>query len=290
MQSLSVSVGIFAHNEENNIKRCIESVQKQKTEVAEIKEILVISSGSNDRTNEIVRRMAKTDDRIILLEQFKREGKSSAVNYFIRNANGQILVAVSSDLRLHTKSIEEITLPFLYKNVGMVGGHPKPCNVTDSKVGKEVDLLWKLHHIVSLHNPKCGEIIAFRKVIRSIPKESTLDDATLEVLMRLIGFDVVYAPRSIVFNKAPITVGDFITQRKRNYSGHIWTFEHYNFKVSTMGVGNNLKAVIEYFGENPTKFSTLIRLLILEAISRFLGWIDYRVLGKNPYIWKMVKR
>jgi len=290
MKQIPVSVGIFAYNEENAIAKSLDCVLKQKTEVAQIKEILVVSSGSWDKTNSIVRNYAKKDKRIQLIEQFNRQGKSSAINLFLTRSKGEVVVISGADLRLHTKAIEEITLPFLDEWVGMAGAHPVPTNVKQSSIGKEIELMWKLHHLVSLQHPKCGETIAFRKVIKSIPKQSAVDEATIEVLLKLIGYQVIYVPRAIVYNKIPLNLNDFLTQRRRVYAGHKWITQKYNYQVSTMKVSNDLSAVIEYFSNNPQNILTLLRLIIFELMGRTLGWFDYFILNKNPYVWKMVKR
>lgn len=289
-QTLSVSIGVFAYNEENNIGKIINSILKQKTETAEIKEILIISSGSHDKTDQIIRQLSKKDSRIKLVNQLKREGKSSAINLFLKKSASPILIVVSGDLKLHSQAIEEITLPFLHESVGMVGAHPIPRNTRQSKIGSEIKLLWQLHHLVSLHYPKCGEMVAFRKVIRSIPKQSAVDEVSIEVLLKLIGYKIVYAPRSIVYNKGPRTVKEFLTQRRRVYSGHKWIGKKYNYEVSTMNFNNVFTAITDYLTSNPSEFVPLIKLLLLEAYGRALGWIDFYIFGKNPYVWKMIKR
>lgn len=290
MQKINVSIGVFAHNEESNIEKTLASIISQDTDIVSMKEILVISSGSNDKTNSIVRRIAKKDKRVTLFEEFQRKGKSSAVNLFIRKSKSQILVTVSSDLRLSRQSIEEICLPFLHKDIGMVGAHPKPSNIAFSKVGKEMSILWDLHHIVSLQHPKCGEMVAFRKVIHSIPFESAVDEATIEILLKLIGYKVVYAPRAIVYNRAPNNIKELIIQRRRIYTGHTWVNEKYNYPVSTMERKNVYRAILEYLAKNPQNIIHLIKLVIIEVLARILGWIDFYIFNKNPYVWKMVKR
>jgi poly-beta-1,6-N-acetyl-D-glucosamine synthase len=289
-RKINISIGVFAYNEEKNIKNTLESISNQKTDLVDIKEVLVVSSGSNDKTNNIVRQMAKKSKRLKLLIQFERQGKSSAINLFITKSKTQILVSVSSDLKLKKDAIEEICLPFLEKNIGMVGAHPVPSNLRYSQIGKEIGLLWKLHHFVSLQHPKCGEVVAFRKVIKAIPKESAVDEATIEVLLRLIGYKIVYAPRSIVYNKAPKTINEFLTQRRRVYAGHKWVNIKYNYQVSTLKNRNSFEAVIQYLSSNPQDTLTMINLIFLESVGRLLGWIDFFVLNKNPYVWKMVDR
>lgn len=291
-KKLSVSVGVFAYNEDRNIAKTLDSILKQKLDQVQIKQILVVSSGSFDRTNDIIRKYAKKDSRIKLISQLTREGKSSAINEFLAKAKNQLVVVISGDLRLHTRAIEEITLPFLHEDVGMVGCHPIPVNTQSNHnpVGPQVRLLWHLHHLVSLKNAKCGEMVAFRNLLRSIPKQSAVDEATIEVLLHLIGYKIAYAPRSIVYNRGPNSISDFIKQRRRVYVGHQWVMNNYNYKVSTINTGSTSQVIREYLLAKPQDTYNILKLLTLEGISRILGWIDFNILNKNPYIWELVKR
>ena len=289
-KKLKVSLGVFAYNEENNIVRTLQSISKQKLELVEIKEIIVVSSGSYDRTNELVRQYAAQDKRVRLIEQLFREGKSSAVNIFMQHSRSNILIAISGDLRLHSRAVEQISLPFFHDLVGMVGCRPIPVNIQHNPLGHQVRLLWQLHHLVSLRTPKCGEMVAFRKVVRSIPKESAVDEATLEVLLRMVGYEVVYAPRAIVYNKGPKTIKDFIKQRRRIYVGHHWVKESYNYQVSTMKTTSTLSVIKEHLLSHPEDSYHMAKLLLLEAVSRLLGWMDYHLFQRNPFVWDMVSR
>jgi len=57
-----------------------------------------------------------------------------------------------------------------------------------------------------------------------------------------------------------------------------------------MKVKNDLSAVLEYFSSSPNDILPLVKLITYEALGRFLGWFDFYILNKNPYVWKMVKR
>jgi cellulose synthase/poly-beta-1,6-N-acetylglucosamine synthase-like glycosyltransferase len=290
LKKIKVSVGVFCHNEARFIKTTLEALLKSKTERIAIVEIIVISSGSWDKTNKIITSLARCDKRVRLVIETERSGKSSAINHFIRLAHADVLVSLSGDLRVHKQAIEEIALPFFDPQVGMVGAHPVPTNVHKSVVGKELQLMWELHHRISLRQPKCGEMVAFRNVIHRIPQDSAVDEATLEVLLKIIGFTVMYAPMSIVYNKVPLTLNDFLVQRRRVEAGHLWLDTHYNYQVVTMNYARLLEVLIDYLQENPASIVIVIRLLLLECLSRFLGWMDYRIFHKNPFVWQMVKR
>jgi len=285
-----ISIGIFVHNEEKNIESLLRSITKQKLSTVTIKEIIVVSSGSNDLTNQIVRNWKRKGNRIKLICEVNRRGKSAAVNLFLRTATAPVLATISGDLRLHPQAIEEISVPFLIPEVGMAGARPVPKNTSYSTIGKEVALLWELHHQLSLIQPKCGEMVAFRNIIHRIPVTSAVDEATLEVLLKILGYEIVYAPRSIVYNKGPLTLKEFITQRRRVYAGHEWVNLTYNYRVASMNTHELLHIVWRYFLTHPSQFFIILRLISLEILARTLGFIDYHLLDKNPYVWKMISR
>jgi cellulose synthase/poly-beta-1,6-N-acetylglucosamine synthase-like glycosyltransferase len=287
---LKVTIGIFAHNEEKNIRSTLDSIEKQVLDLAIIEEILVVSSGSNDKTNELVVQKSQLNPKIKLYTQAERHGKSAAINLFLSHAKSPIVVTVSADLRLNKKAIEEIVIPFLQPDVGMVGAHPVPTNSTRTPMGRVVHVLWELHHEISLVKPKCGEMIAFRNIIRQIPPQSAVDEATLEVLLQLIGYSTVYAPRSIVYNSGPKTVADFFKQRRRVFAGHQWIKNQYNYQVVTLDSTLIVQIIMRQLFVYPDKIVPLIMLVALEVSSRILGWIDFHVLRKNPYVWQMVRR
>ncbi len=285
-----MDIGIFAHNEEQNIEKAIKSVQASKLDMAVIKQIIVVSSGSLDRTNHLVRQMMKKDNRIKLFEEAERRGKSAAINIFLEQTKSPIVITMSADLKVSKNAIEEIAKPFLNEEIGMVGAHPVPSFSRKGEIDAEIELLWELHHQVALISPKCGEMVAFRNIIRQIPHNSAVDEATIEVLLRMIGYSVSYAPLAIVHNRGPKTLNEFILQRRRVQAGHQWVFTTYNYKVSTMVMSNLLVVVLRMVVNKPTLLAPMIKLIFMEALAQILGWVDFYILGRNPFTWKMISR
>lgn len=289
-KKIELAVGILVHNEEKNIGALLKSLTMQQLERVVITEIIVVSSGSNDNTNKILRQWQKKHPSIRVVTELNRRGKSAAINTFLQSAKAPVLVAISGDLKLHTSAIEEIGILFFHDEVGMVGAHPVPTNTRYSSIGQEVKLLWELHHQLSLRQPKCGEMVAFRNIIHKIPPESAVDEATLEILLQIIGYKVVYAPAAVVYNKGPLNVSEFLTQRRRVYAGHEWVQYQYNYRVASMNTGELANVALEYLQVRPKQVWTMGRLVSLEILARMLGFIDYHVLGRNPYKWKMISR
>ncbi|MDQ1336827.1 MAG: hypothetical protein QG552_3777 [Thermodesulfobacteriota bacterium] len=156
-----LSVGIMAYNEERGIGRLLDALLKEAFVHARLKEIVVVASGCTDRTEAIVRDFMKQDPHIRLMSQNRREGKASAINLFLSIASGDICVLESADTRPEAGAIDKLVAPFAFSGVGMTGGRPIPVNPTDTFIGYAVNLMWSLHHAISLTNPKLGELIAF---------------------------------------------------------------------------------------------------------------------------------
>ena len=96
MNKLVVSIGIAAFNEEKNIKRLLDSIRSQKLKKVKIGEILIISSGSTDKTNNIISTYQKRLKKIRLITQSRRLGKASAVN-LILNESRNIIIRNAKD-------------------------------------------------------------------------------------------------------------------------------------------------------------------------------------------------
>jgi len=286
---LKCSVGVMAYNEEKNISRLLEALLSQKLRDVEISEIIVVASGCTDRTEEIVRDFSENDHRIRLLWQEKREGKASAVNLWLKSASAEILILESADTIPEKDTLEKLVQPLRDPKVGMTGAHPVPTNDPKTFMGFAAHLLWNLHHHISLKNPKMGEMVAFRKVISEIPQDTAVDEASIEVTVKKLGYQVKYAPEVIVRNRGPENVRDFLKQRRRIQAGHLELQKKEGYKVSTTNPGKILAALFRNFSLD-WRFVIFTPLVItLEIWGRILGWYDWRFKKKKHSIWEIAE-
>jgi len=287
---IKCSVGVIAYNEEGNIAKLLDALLYQTVAHARIAEIIVISSGSTDNTDTIVGVYERNHKKVRLVTQPERLGKASAVNLFIDVAKYEVLVLVSADVLPEKGTVESLVRPFYNHKVGMSGGRPVPTNMGDDFLGFAVKLMWKLHHEMSIFQPKLGEMVAFRKVFKNIPENSAVDEASIEAIITACGYETVYVANAIVNNKGPLTMEDFKKQRRRIAIGHLWLKKNTNYKVTS---GNIPLLLWLYFYEcmsNPKDFLNITNTLFIEATCRLQGYIDFRFKGANPFIWDMVAR
>ncbi len=285
---LPVSIGICVYNEEKNIAQLLRSLLAQKTDTIEIREIIIISSGSTDRTDAIVSDFLKSSTNFELLIQKKREGKASALNLFFEHASYEILAIVNGDIILKDDTIEKLISPLHDPAVGMTGGRPVPVNDRNRLIGFTDHLLWNLHHHISLRNPKLGEIIAMRNVVR-IPNDTAVDEAWIEAIMKSKGFRVLYAPEAIVSNRGPETISDFLKQRRRIFAGHLHIKRKTGYRISTMDSFNAILLMPKCvkFGFRAVMY--IPGAIFLEFMGRALGFYDFYIRKRNPYIWDAIR-
>ena len=103
MQTISVVIPSF--NTERYLERCLDSVQRQSFRDLEI---LCIDDGSTDRTPEILRERAVSDDRIRIISLPENHGVPYARNLAIDEARGKYLYYMDSDDWIDPDYLEEM--------------------------------------------------------------------------------------------------------------------------------------------------------------------------------------
>ena len=236
----SISIGICTSNDEKTIGKLLynltkfssQSISPEKRSLIYkslfINEIIIVSSGCTDSSEIIISQFIKRFPSIIsLISEKHRSGKANAINTILHKYSGEYLVLIPADAYT---SIESINL--LIKRIdrddkiGIVFGKP----VIDHKshkctvICKMNAVLWNLHTksmTLKENNHASGELMVLRKnLVRNIPENIINDDAYLSQKIFLMKKKIVFDPTSIVLITSPLTIKDYINQRKRIYLGH----------------------------------------------------------------------
>ncbi len=285
---IACSMGIMAFNEEANIGRMLEAVTSQRMANVALTDIVVVASGCTDRTESIVQDWVDRDPRIRLISKPRREGKAAAINQFLPQARERIVVICSADLMPESDALEELVAPFDEPAVGMTTGRPVPINDPGTFMGFAAHLLWNLHHQINLRNFKAGELIAFRKIFEQVPYSTSVDEASIEPVIRGQGYSVRYVPTAVVYNKGPLTVSDFLRRRRSNYAGHLALRKTLGYTVSTMSGGRILRVLLPRLDWRPRAFFWTWGVAALEVYGRFLGWRDFKR-RRDHSVWEVAR-
>ena len=278
----NITVGICAYNEEKNIEKLLKVLLKDKA----IDEIIIVASGCTDKTVSISTKIAETNNKVRVISESSRNGKSVAVNIVIKEAKGSIIVLESADTIPLKDSIKNLIKPFKCPEVGITGAHVIPNNDISTFMGFTSHMIWDLHHKISMKSPKCGEVIAFRNVFFRIPPTTAVDEASIETIVTAQGYKMVYVESAIIENKGPENISDFIKQRRRIYYGHAKLKSLMGYTVPTTNVINTFSILLKSgYMKNPKTYAAVG----LEAYARLLAKRDFASKKQDHKVWEQIK-
>lgn len=281
-KKLTVSICIPAYNEGKNIRKILTALHRQKTDKIIIDKIVIVSSGSTDNTNEIVKKFCNKYSYIQLIEESVRKGKASAINAFLKIADSKIVVIESADTIPDPDTIEKLCKPFLHdKKIGMTGGAPMPLNDPDTFLGYIIHTWWWFHRNI----PRFGEIIAFRNILRDISTTTAVDEAYIQAKLIQKNYKIVHVDDAIVRNKGPETIKDLIIQRRRIFNGHARLYRQEKVKIDNMTKSSIRLLLFHYQLPSMKHLIWFLGGMGLELYARLLGEYDTHVIKVNPYIW-----
>lgn len=279
-----VSIGVPVYNEGAHLDAFIESLLSQRG--ANFLEAIFILSGCNDKTEESVRKYMQKEKRIKLEIQKSREGKASAINLLLELARGNIVIISSSDLILGPDCLKNILASFNDPEIGMAGCHPYPLKNSKGIAHSLNLILWQLHHELCLRAPKLGELIAFRNIIKQIPRDCVTDEVYIEAAVKGKGYQLRYREDAVVYNRCPVKVRDLFLQRMRVFWGHIDIRRRYAYKASSMNTGRVLRISAGHIIKSPGLIIPFVVLCFIEFFARSAAACRYYCTDRpGDFIW-----
>lgn len=220
-----VSVVIAAYNEEKVIAHTLRSILQSDYPDFEI---IVVDDGSKDRTVQVIQEQFGMDSRIHLIQK-KNGGKSAAINRAIKEAIGEIIVALDADTLIKKDAISLFVPHFAKQKVAAVSGNIKVGNVhnllttwqhveyvTGFNLEKRAFSMFNCISVVP------GAIGAWRKeaVMQCglFTDETLAEDTDLTLQLLKEGYKVEFEEQAYAYTEAPSDLQALIKQRSR------WTF------------------------------------------------------------------
>ncbi len=214
-------------------------------------EILVISDGSTDATEDIVTEMSVRHgrDRIRLLKQ-PRSGKAIALNNAVKHAKGDILVFTDANGLLEQQSLNRLVEPFADEDVGGVSGHKRYRTGTGADaIEQGENLYWRYDTLQKKLESRIGSIIAADGSLFAIRKDlyvpiedpAQADDMAISMRVVLQGYRLIYEPTACVYETPPadgrreffrkVRVTNHSLRAMLNLGHALWTSGWYSFQL-----------------------------------------------------------
>jgi cellulose synthase/poly-beta-1,6-N-acetylglucosamine synthase-like glycosyltransferase len=197
-----VTILISAYNEEKHIRATIENKLSLDYPGDSI-EIIVISDGSEDQTDEIVSTFQ--DKGVRLIRQEPRKGKTSALNMAVPQSKGEILVFSDANSLYDREALRNLMENFADPGVGYVTGKMVYVNPDGTLVGDGCSAYMKYENLLRTIETRAGSIVgvdggidAVRKSLYRPMKADQLPDFVLPLMVVEQGYRVVYEHRALL--------------------------------------------------------------------------------------------
>src|SRR3989344_4775295 len=134
-----LSVVIPAYNEEKNIEKTVRSVFSYLKEKSIEHEILVVTDGSKDKTNDIVRSLKMETPTLELLEYEQNKGKGFAVKLGMLRAKGDLRLFTDADNSTPINHLDKF-MPYISEGYSVVIGS---IAISGHKVAAGSEPVWR---------------------------------------------------------------------------------------------------------------------------------------------------
>lgn len=229
----TVSIILPCYNEEKRIEEKLRNILELKYDQRKL-ELILISDGSTDRTNEIIENFASPVP-LKFLKLTERGGKPNALNAGVAAATGEILVFSDTRQFFNKNALRRLVSNLHDPKVGGVSGtlidySKAETSDPDKPVSKAKKMLRlvrnyenmlkenesRVHSVVGVY----GSLYAIRKSLyKPLPPEIILDDMLVPFQVILQGYRVVFEKGAVAFEKTKADPEVEVQRRNRIFVG-----------------------------------------------------------------------
>ena len=215
-----LAVLIAAHNEEFGITEKLDATLALDYPADKL-EVLVLSDGSTDRTDEIVRSFA--DPRVRLIRVEPRRGKTNAQNRGAREAQGDILVFSDATTIYHPQALRRLAANYQDPRVGAVSGRYQYFDAAgNSPTGLGSIAFWNYENFIKLAQSRvatitgcCGCIYSVRRNLYTELNPDIISDLVQPLWVIQRGFKVVFEPEAMAYEETTRSTEEEFSMRVR---------------------------------------------------------------------------
>lgn len=293
---MKATICIPVHNEEKNISSVIQNILDQKIPNVRLN-IIVISSGSTDNTNEIVRRLCQSSNPVNLIIESQRSGKANAINLvlpFLQKSETDVCIFTDGDVYLDKNALKYILERFIKEDkVSVITGHPVISDTMKNdiwgKIAIENCAIWD-----GVRKSQANELatwtlsgylfaIKTKDLPEKIPIKLAAEDAFLGISLLLSGKKMEYEPNALVYVKYPSNIQDYYRQKSRTRSGWAQIFKSAPEQMESL---RSLQRQVIFSRIYHGNYISLL-CFIVDNLIWFLDYLFTRN-SANRHIWQSV--
>ena len=214
----AVSMVIPAFNEEAHLAEKIANLHTINYPPGKL-EVIFVSDGATDGTNEILKARAEPEWRLIILPE--RGGKANALNQAVRQARNEILIFSDACTLFSPESLQKLARHFSDPRIGVVCGSLQFRGTAESKLTEGI--YWKYESMLRLMEARLGATLTASGAIYALRREcylpldsdTLIEDFVIPMKARGAGYKVLYDPEVTATEFAASTVEGEFARRVR---------------------------------------------------------------------------
>lgn len=215
-----LSILVAAYNEERGIKQKIDQTLTLNYPANKI-EIIVLSDGSTDRTDEIVESLA--DPRVRLLHVTGRKGKTNAQNEGAKIARGEVLIFSDATTIYHPQALCYLASNYADPCVGAASGRYEYFDPEGkSPMGLGTATFWNYENFIKMMQSRIGTISGCCGCIYSVRREAytplapdVISDLVQPLHVIRKGYRVVFEDRALAYEETTQSTSEEFSMRVR---------------------------------------------------------------------------
>ena len=217
-----VTLIIAAHNEEAHLRDKLANI-RQLDYPRDRLNVILVSDGSTDGTNAILRTVSDPNIRCIFLPA--RGGKANALNHAVAQAGQEILIFSDAATKFAPDAVAKLARHFADPRVGAVCGSLEFEATSESRQTEGV--YWAYETRLRLMEARLGATLTASGAIYALrrscyprlPADTVLDDLVIPLNARKLGYRVLYDPEAVGMDVAASSVAGEFTRRVRLATG-----------------------------------------------------------------------
>jgi len=273
-----VSIVMVVRNEERILESKLNNLMSLEYP-ADRYEIVVVSDGSTDRTEEILREQAR-DPRICVVLNQLGQGKASGLNDAIAHAQGEIVVFTDARQKIEPAAVRILAENFADPEVGCASGELMLGDASKGESGEGLGLYWRVEKRVRELESASGSVVgatgalyaARRELLTPVPQGTILDDVFLPMQVVRQGKRVIFDGRARAWDDPNLGAGREFSRKVRTLSGN---YQLVQMAPWLLGASNPIR--FEFISHKLLRLVVPFALAILLLSSLALHGSFYRI-------------
>lgn len=219
----SVDFLIAAYNEDRDIEEKLLNTLALDYPKDKLR-IVVVSDGSTDRTDDIVRSYREQGVELFRVEG--RKGKTEARNQAVEKMESEIIVFSDATTVYKKDAIKKLVQNFNDPSVGQVSGNLKYIDFEKSGTGLATKIYWQYETMIKENQTRIktltgaiGCINAFRRELYTRLPSNIIEDFTEPLMILLKGKRIVFEKEAVAYEKTTTKPKQEINMRIRVIRG-----------------------------------------------------------------------